>query len=284
VNAHHQNGVAERHIRKLQELTCTSLIHANRHWPKCITAHLWPYALRMASNAFNHVPNLKGQGKQTPIQLFSKTQVQTDLKHFHPFGCPVYVLRNELQKQAPFHKWRERSKVGIYLGPLPQHVRNVSLVLSRDTGLVSPQFHVHHDPLFESVQQDILDSRWQEKAGLLDIKVEGSTKQKKSAKAKKKAPDRAHKNHTTVPEGAGVTGNIPQSEGAPHSEGATRSPDRTMEDQYNSVQIPQTTLQYKSSSDSSANVHKRLKTSHDARQASSSLKNPNRVRSYGCNS
>jgi hypothetical protein len=66
VNAHHQNGVAERRIRKLQELTCTSLIHANKRWPKCITAHLWLYALRMASNAFNHIPNLKGQGKQTP--------------------------------------------------------------------------------------------------------------------------------------------------------------------------------------------------------------------------
>ena len=45
VNAHHQNGLAERRIRELQELTRTMLIHANKRWPKVATANLWPYAL-----------------------------------------------------------------------------------------------------------------------------------------------------------------------------------------------------------------------------------------------
>jgi hypothetical protein len=31
------------------------------------------------------------------------------------------------------------------------HARNISLVLSLDTGLVSPQFHVQHDAFFETV-------------------------------------------------------------------------------------------------------------------------------------
>jgi hypothetical protein len=35
--------------------------------------------------------------------------------------------------------------------PSPRYARNVSLVLSLDTGLVSPQFHVQHDDLFETV-------------------------------------------------------------------------------------------------------------------------------------
>jgi transposase InsO family protein len=45
VNAHHQNGKAERRIGLLQEKTRTQLIHVNRRWPTAITANLWPYAL-----------------------------------------------------------------------------------------------------------------------------------------------------------------------------------------------------------------------------------------------
>ena len=42
VNAHHQNGIAERRIPTLQELTRTMLIHANHRWPKVVTTNLWP--------------------------------------------------------------------------------------------------------------------------------------------------------------------------------------------------------------------------------------------------
>jgi hypothetical protein len=60
--------------------------------------------------------------------------VQTNLKHWKPFGCPVYVLHNRLQGSGGiFHKWKHRSKVGIYLGRSPQHARSVALVLSRNS-------------------------------------------------------------------------------------------------------------------------------------------------------
>ena len=59
VGAHHQNGVAERIIRVLQDLTRTQLIHANQRWPAAITAHLWPYALILACEAWNESPNMK---------------------------------------------------------------------------------------------------------------------------------------------------------------------------------------------------------------------------------
>lgn len=39
VNAHHQSGIAEQHIRVLQELTRTMLTHANKRWPKAVTAN-----------------------------------------------------------------------------------------------------------------------------------------------------------------------------------------------------------------------------------------------------
>jgi hypothetical protein len=145
VNAHHQNGVAERRIRELQELTRAALIHATKRWPQCINANLWPYALRMANNAYNNSPSMQNEHRHTPLQVFSKTRVNMNIKHFHPFGCPVYVLTSTLQTSSPFHKWKERSKIGIYLGPSPLHGKNVALVLDRTTGLVSPQFHVLFD-------------------------------------------------------------------------------------------------------------------------------------------
>ena len=70
-----------------------------------------------------------------------------------------------LQNNNPYHKWKERANVGVYLGKSPNHDRNVSLVLNLNTGLVSPQFHVKHDPSFDVVKQRSFKSKWQIKAG-----------------------------------------------------------------------------------------------------------------------
>ena len=56
VNAHFQNGIAERRIRELQDQTRTMLLDAKSKWPSAITVHLWPFALRYANHCFNHVP------------------------------------------------------------------------------------------------------------------------------------------------------------------------------------------------------------------------------------
>ena len=63
-----------------------------------------------------------------------------------------FVLACKLQNFEPYHKWNQRSEVGIYLSRLPQHAANVSLVLDRDSGYVSPQFHVVHNKMFESLR------------------------------------------------------------------------------------------------------------------------------------
>jgi hypothetical protein len=168
VNAHHMNGIAERRIRSLQELARTMLIHANRRWPKAVTANLWPYALRMANDVMNETPSMQNKDRRSPQQIFSRTNVQPNPKHWKPFGCPVYVLDSALQSgRGIFHKWKARSKVGIYLGRSPQHARSIALVLDRDTALVSPQFHVVFDPSFHTCKQDEFDSRWQLKAGFI---------------------------------------------------------------------------------------------------------------------
>jgi hypothetical protein len=50
VNAHFQNGIAEKMIRDLQESTRKQLLHAKSRWPKAIELNLWPYALRLANH------------------------------------------------------------------------------------------------------------------------------------------------------------------------------------------------------------------------------------------
>ena len=166
VNAHHTNGKAEKRIRDLQDLARTQMIHAAHKWKGCVTAHLWPYAIKMANDALNNSPSPQDKARRSPEQVFSKTVVHVNSKHYHPFGCPAFVLENELQGNKPFHKWKERAKVGIYLGKSPQHGRNVALILDRTTGLVSPQFHVQFDSSFSVTQQDRFNSQWQIKAGL----------------------------------------------------------------------------------------------------------------------
>ena len=139
VGAHHQNGIAERRIRDITENARTSLLHAAHRWPKAIAANLWPQAIKHVIDVCNSLPR---PGKtESPLSKFAGTSVQPNLKHFHPFGCPVYVLQAPLQTRNPFPKWGERSRIGIFLCHSPHHASSVPLILSTQTGLVSPQFH-----------------------------------------------------------------------------------------------------------------------------------------------
>ena len=87
VNAHHQNGVAEKRIRDLQDAAWTMLIHAQQNWPEAINTALWPYALRTANDV--HKNSTKMLTGTTPIEDFSQVQVRPKLNHMHIFGCPV---------------------------------------------------------------------------------------------------------------------------------------------------------------------------------------------------
>lgn len=160
VNAHFQNGVAEKRIRDLQEQATTMLLHAEAKWPKVISANLWPYALRMANDSLNATP-ATGTGI-TAERSFGNHDIQTAIKHFHPFGCPTYVLNDKLAAGKSIKKWHKRARLGIYLGRSPNHAQSVALILNLNTGLVSPQFHIAYDDLFETVKEgDHYDSTWQ---------------------------------------------------------------------------------------------------------------------------
>jgi hypothetical protein len=176
VNAHYQNGMAEKRIHDLQNLARTMLIHGNRRWPKAIGANLWPYALRTANDVMNSTPRLKHS--QALLAVFASSQVTMNPKHHYHFGCPVYVLDRHMQGGGKADKWSKRSKVGIFLGQSPQHARTVALVLDLNTGLISPQFHVKMDPTFQTMRTSFEDqpikSMWMEKCGFLeDLEIKG---------------------------------------------------------------------------------------------------------------
>lgn len=137
------------------------LLHAAKRWPKAITANMRPYAVRHANNCINATPNMQHPQKLCPLQLFNKTKVNINRKHWKPFGCPVYVLDQALQLGLPYHKWKPRAQLGIYLGQSPIHNRNVALVLNLNTGHVSPQFHVKFDKGFHTLSQESPKSTWQ---------------------------------------------------------------------------------------------------------------------------
>jgi hypothetical protein len=153
VNAHFQNGIAERRIRELTERARTSLLHAMNRWPSAVTIHLWPYALWFANDTYNATSTLTN-GRTPLMETFSGTSIRPQVLNFHPPFCPTYVLSNSLQGgggKRP-NKWVRRSRVAVYLGQSPRHARSVALVLSLTTGYVSPQFHMKFDDFFETVQ------------------------------------------------------------------------------------------------------------------------------------
>ena len=76
VNAHHQNGRAERRIRLLQELTRTQLIHLSHKWKRINATSLWPYAMKNSNECLNNTPNMQSKLKQTSAQLFSTSEIQ----------------------------------------------------------------------------------------------------------------------------------------------------------------------------------------------------------------
>ena len=71
------------------------LLYAISRWPTAVTINLWPYALRNAADASNMVPDeLDGSSK---LERFVSIKVSPSIKNFHTFGCPVYVLHEELE-------------------------------------------------------------------------------------------------------------------------------------------------------------------------------------------
>jgi hypothetical protein len=55
VNAHFQNGIAEKCIGKHSEQAHKQLLHAKARWPEAIEINLWPYVIRNANDIHNTI-------------------------------------------------------------------------------------------------------------------------------------------------------------------------------------------------------------------------------------
>ena len=89
------------------------LLHVIRYWLEYITIMLWPFAAKCAQERMNnlHVDlNL-----ETPDMKFSDTKtVNVQLKHYHTFGCLVYILDFRLQSNSKgVPKWDPLSRLVI---------------------------------------------------------------------------------------------------------------------------------------------------------------------------
>ena len=68
VNAHHQNGVAKKRIRDLQEAVRAALIHAKQRWLEAIKTSLWPYALSIRLTCTEpHAKSTDERGTDCPL-------------------------------------------------------------------------------------------------------------------------------------------------------------------------------------------------------------------------
>jgi hypothetical protein len=177
VNAHFQNGIAERQIRTLQDHARTMLMYATKRWPEAIDIALWPYALKHANDILINLPT--SESSKSPLEQFAKSPMKVDVRQWHTFGCPAYILNNSLQAGHKIPKWNPRTRLGIYLGRSPMHASTVALIQHKDTGMVSPQFHTTMDDNFDSVaeiqQHGTTVATWKERCHIL---VERAAQQK----------------------------------------------------------------------------------------------------------
>ena len=113
--AHHQNGVAERHIRTMVDKARTILLNAHAKWPEMVNMELWTFAIRHVVTQWNNTPRRDLQYR-TSEEVFNKVPPRANkkqhFKDFHPFGCLVYVLEENLQDGKKEPRWNPRSRVG----------------------------------------------------------------------------------------------------------------------------------------------------------------------------
>jgi hypothetical protein len=85
----------------------------------------------------------------SPDQSFFFSYIH--IARLHTFGCPVYVLHPRLQDGHKVLKWQPRARRGQFLGYSMDHSSSIGLILNKDTGNISPQYHVVHDDYFTTV-------------------------------------------------------------------------------------------------------------------------------------
>ena len=151
VGAHHQNGKAERAIRTITSLARAMMIHSALHWPEAHNLSHWPMAMDHAVYLWNNLPASDGLSAEEKFTR-QKFPNYDHLRRAHVWGAPTYVLDPKLQDGNKIPKFSPRSRQGKFLGYSRNHSSSVALVLNRQTGKISPQFHCLFDDFFQTVR------------------------------------------------------------------------------------------------------------------------------------
>jgi len=133
--AHHQNRIAERFIRTIEERSNSMEDNYSEFMAVCSLTVL------LATDMYNY---FRTKTSEPPINIFSQ-RLKADISQFHVFGSPVYILDRNLQAGKPLSKWVSRSNRGVYLGRSPNHADNTALVLNLQTGYIGVQHHLIFD-------------------------------------------------------------------------------------------------------------------------------------------
>ena len=103
INAHFQNGIAERAICDIMEVGRKQLLHAMARWPTAVNLALWPYAMCYAGDLYNIVLVLSDGTSR--LEKFSSTSVGACMRDHHTFACPVFVLQNAISAGNTIPRW-----------------------------------------------------------------------------------------------------------------------------------------------------------------------------------
>ena len=116
VNAHFQNGKAEKRIKNLQEQTRKQLHRAKARWSSAVDLTLGPYSLHQATHLRNCLKYK--EDASLPLERFSKNSVAPKIKENHAFGFPLFALQSRLAGgRGGVPKWEPRARLGIKLVP-----------------------------------------------------------------------------------------------------------------------------------------------------------------------
>ena len=159
-HAQFQNGVAERNIGTIMRWARANLLHLARHWPRgnCEYSRLWPFAVEYAIWVFNRLPRM--DCGVCPEELWCGvrgTSRHDDFTRAHKFGCPVFVLDNDLADGHRIPRWHPRARLGMFLGFSPDHSSLAPLVLNLATGKITVCYHAIFDDDFTTVVSTALD-------------------------------------------------------------------------------------------------------------------------------
>ena len=68
-------------------------------------------------------------------KVFASFCMSPNLKHLHPFGCPIYVPHTPLQNCQKLSHWESWARLHVYPGHSPFHATSIGLILSLQLAL-----------------------------------------------------------------------------------------------------------------------------------------------------